>query len=124
MNRKYYITDGTINLYTAFSSNYLFFFFFYCYLNNINYIENDFYIIHFYIIFYMYIFTINTILFKMRRLIIGGITSQIVATPNIGRLLILHSLQFWTLCDPMSESTAVTATAFVCDKTRKIFLSL
>ncbi|KYQ49042.1 hypothetical protein ALC60_12099 [Trachymyrmex zeteki] len=47
----------------------------------------------------------------MRHLIIGGVTSQIIATPNIGRLFVLHSFQFWTLCDPMSESTTITASA-------------
>ncbi|KYN45346.1 hypothetical protein ALC56_00192 [Trachymyrmex septentrionalis] len=49
--------------------------------------------------------------FKIRHLIIGGITSQIIATSDIGRLLVLYSLQFWTLCDPVSESTTITASA-------------
>ncbi|KYN03372.1 hypothetical protein ALC62_05764 [Cyphomyrmex costatus] len=47
----------------------------------------------------------------MHHLIIGGVTSQIIATSDIRRLLVLHSLQFRTLCDPMSESTTITASA-------------
>ncbi|KYN08845.1 hypothetical protein ALC57_19048 [Trachymyrmex cornetzi] len=47
----------------------------------------------------------------MSYLIIGGITSQIIATSDIGCLLVLHSLQFWTLCDSVSESTTITASA-------------
>jgi hypothetical protein len=48
-------------------------------------------------------------------LVISSIASKLVTPSNVRRLLILYCLQFWTVCDPMTQTTTVAAASFVCN---------
>lgn len=77
-------------------------------------VGTEFYTVYTHI--YSYVQLIDLMKDELNRLIIGSIAGQVVATSNIGRLLVLHSFEFRAVGDPVSEAAAVAATAFICKR--------
>jgi hypothetical protein len=52
------------------------------------------------------------------KLVVSSIAGKVVSPSNVGGLLVLDRLQFWTVCDPMAQTTTVAATSLICNVTR------
>lgn len=47
--------------------------------------------------------------------------SQVVFPPDVGDLLRLHGLQFWTVCDTMTQTTTKCTAPLSCETTTTMY---